>query len=53
MTFLPNLGGAVGPIVAAFVAALGIAFVLTPLVRRVVLRYEIADRFPVPGLPEA
>ena len=43
MTFITGLGSAVGPIVVVFLAALALAFVLTPLVRRVVLRYEIVD----------
>jgi UDP-GlcNAc:undecaprenyl-phosphate GlcNAc-1-phosphate transferase len=43
MTFITGLGGAVGAIVVVFLAALALAFGLTPLVRRVVLRYEIVD----------
>jgi UDP-GlcNAc:undecaprenyl-phosphate GlcNAc-1-phosphate transferase len=44
MTFIPNVGDFVGPIVVTFIAATILALVLTPLVRRVVLRYEIVDR---------
>ena len=44
MTFIPQLGGAIGPIVVAFVAAALIALLLTPVVRAVVLRYKIVDR---------
>jgi UDP-GlcNAc:undecaprenyl-phosphate GlcNAc-1-phosphate transferase len=44
MTFIPQLGGAVGPIVVAFLAAALIALLLTPVVRVVVLRYKIVDR---------
>ena len=44
MTFIPDIGDYLGPILVAFVAAAVLALVLTPLVRRVVLRYEIVDR---------
>ncbi len=44
MTFIPELGRAVGPIVVVFVLATVIALLLTPLIRRVVLRYKIVDR---------
>jgi UDP-GlcNAc:undecaprenyl-phosphate GlcNAc-1-phosphate transferase len=44
MTFIPNVGDFVGPIVVTFIVAAILALVLTPLVRRVVLRYEIVDR---------
>ena len=44
MTFIPTLGDALGPIVLAFVAAAWLALALTPLVRRVVVRYEMVDR---------
>ena len=44
MTFISGIGSAVGPIVVVFVLAALIALGLTPLVRRVVLRYEIVDR---------
>ena len=40
----PDVGSAVGPIVVVFVAAALLALVLTPLVRRIVIRYEIVDR---------
>jgi UDP-GlcNAc:undecaprenyl-phosphate GlcNAc-1-phosphate transferase len=44
MTFISNVGDFVGPIVVVFVLAALIAWAVTPLVRRVVLRYEIVDR---------
>ncbi len=44
MTLIADVGGAVGSIVVAFIAAALLSLVLTPLVRRVVLRYEIVDR---------
>ena len=44
MTLIEEVGASVGPIVAVFVAAALLAFILTPLVRRVVLRYRIVDR---------
>jgi UDP-GlcNAc:undecaprenyl-phosphate GlcNAc-1-phosphate transferase len=44
LRFIEEVGNSVGPIVAVFVAAALLAFVLTPLVRRVVLRYRIVDR---------
>jgi UDP-GlcNAc:undecaprenyl-phosphate/decaprenyl-phosphate GlcNAc-1-phosphate transferase len=44
MTFIPTVGDAVGPIVVVFILAGLIALGLTPLVRRIVLRYEIVDR---------
>ncbi len=44
MTLIADVGGAVGSIVAAFIAAALLSLILTPLVRRVVLRYEIVDR---------
>jgi UDP-GlcNAc:undecaprenyl-phosphate GlcNAc-1-phosphate transferase len=44
MNFIPDIGDAIGPIVVAFAVAMAIALLLTPVVRRVVLRYEIVDR---------
>jgi UDP-GlcNAc:undecaprenyl-phosphate GlcNAc-1-phosphate transferase len=44
VTLIADVGGAVGSIVIAFVAAALLALVLTPLVRRLVLRYKIVDR---------
>jgi UDP-GlcNAc:undecaprenyl-phosphate GlcNAc-1-phosphate transferase len=44
MTFIAQLGDAIGPIVVAFVAAALIALLLTPVVRTIVLRYKIVDR---------
>ncbi|MEP6639337.1 MAG: MraY family glycosyltransferase [Chloroflexota bacterium] len=44
MSFIPNIGGAVGPIVVVFLSAGFLAVALTPLVRSIVMRYEIVDR---------
>jgi UDP-GlcNAc:undecaprenyl-phosphate GlcNAc-1-phosphate transferase len=44
MTLISNVGDFVGPIVVVFILAALIALAVTPLVRRVVLRYEIVDR---------
>ncbi len=44
MTFIEEVGASIGPIVAVFAAAALLAAILTPLVRRVVLRYRIVDR---------
>ena len=44
MTFISGVGNAIGPIVFVFLVAALLALGLTPLVRRVVLRYEIVDR---------
>jgi UDP-GlcNAc:undecaprenyl-phosphate/decaprenyl-phosphate GlcNAc-1-phosphate transferase len=44
MTFIRGVGGAVGPIIVVFVVAALLALVLTPIVRRVVLRNGIVDR---------
>ncbi len=44
MTLIALAGGAVGAIIVAFVGAALLSLVLTPLVRRVVLRYQIVDR---------
>jgi UDP-GlcNAc:undecaprenyl-phosphate GlcNAc-1-phosphate transferase len=44
VTLIADVGAAVGSIVVAFIAAALLSLVLTPLVRRVVLRYEIVDR---------
>src|SRR6478609_6716941 len=44
MTFIPEIGDYLGPILFTFLAAAILALALTPLVRRVVLRYEIVDR---------
>jgi UDP-GlcNAc:undecaprenyl-phosphate GlcNAc-1-phosphate transferase len=43
MRFVSDLGGVVPPIVAAFVTAAVVAFALTPLVRRLVIRHGIVD----------
>ena len=44
MTFIPTAGSAIVPILVVFVAATVLALVLTPVVRRIVLRYEIVDQ---------
>jgi UDP-GlcNAc:undecaprenyl-phosphate GlcNAc-1-phosphate transferase len=44
VTFIEGVEGSVGPIVAVFIAAALLALVLTPLVRRVAIRYRIVDR---------
>ena len=43
MTFITGAADAIGPIVVVFIAAGLIALALTPLVRRIVLRYEVVD----------
>ena len=42
--FIEEVGDSVGPILAVFVLAALLALVLTPVVRRVVLRFRIVDR---------
>ena len=44
MIFISTAGSAIAPIVVVFLCAAALALVLTPVVRRVVLRYEIVDR---------
>ncbi len=44
MTFITNVGDVLGPIVVVFVLAALVALVVTPIVRVVMLRYEIVDR---------
>ena len=44
MTWIATLGSAIGPIVVAFLCAALLALVLTPMVRWVVLHYEIVDQ---------
>jgi UDP-GlcNAc:undecaprenyl-phosphate GlcNAc-1-phosphate transferase len=44
VTLIADVGGAVGSILVAFVGAALLSLVLTPVVRRVVLRYKIVDR---------
>jgi UDP-GlcNAc:undecaprenyl-phosphate GlcNAc-1-phosphate transferase len=44
VTFIEEVGASVGPIVVVFVLAALLAAILTPLVRRVVLRYRVVDR---------
>jgi UDP-GlcNAc:undecaprenyl-phosphate GlcNAc-1-phosphate transferase len=43
MTFLSDAGDALGPILVVFVAAAIIALVLTPVVSRIMLRFEVVD----------
>jgi UDP-GlcNAc:undecaprenyl-phosphate/decaprenyl-phosphate GlcNAc-1-phosphate transferase len=43
MSFISTAGSAVLPILVVFVAATLLAYVFTPVVRRIVLRYEIVD----------
>ena len=44
VTFIEDAGRAVGPIVVVFLGAALLAYLATPLVRRVVLHYGIVDR---------
>ena len=44
MTFITDAADAIGPIVVVFIAAALIALALTPVVRRIVMRYEIVDQ---------
>ena len=44
MNLIPTLGDALAPILVAFVAAALIALILTPVVRRLVVRYGMLDR---------
>ncbi len=44
MTFIAGVGPVLGLIIAIFLASAILALVLTPLVRRIVIRYEIVDR---------
>ncbi len=44
MTFTPTVGSAIAPIIVVFVLAGLLALVFTPVVRRIVIRYEIVDR---------
>ena len=44
MTFIEGADQSLGPIVAVFIVAALISLLMTPLVRRVVLRYDIVDR---------
>ncbi|MFL5649915.1 MAG: MraY family glycosyltransferase [Chloroflexota bacterium] len=43
MTFISGAADAIGPILVVFAAAALIALVLTPVVRTIVLRYEVLD----------
>ena len=47
MILIPGIGASLGLIVLLFVAAALLSFILTPLVRRLVLRYRIVD---TPGI---
>jgi len=44
VTFIAGIGSAIGPIVAVFVAAALASILITPRIRRIVLRYRIVDR---------
>ena len=44
MNFVSTAGSAVVPILIVFLAAAVLALVLTPIVRRIVIRYEIVDQ---------
>jgi len=44
MTFIARATDAIGPILVVFFVAFLIALALTPLVRRIVLRYEVVDK---------
>ncbi len=44
MTLIASVGSAVGPIVVVFLFAALLALAFTPLVRRVLIRYQILDR---------
>jgi UDP-GlcNAc:undecaprenyl-phosphate GlcNAc-1-phosphate transferase len=44
LTFIEGADQSLGPIIAVFVVAALISLLLTPLVRRVVVRYDIVDR---------
>ncbi len=44
MTFIEEVGASVGPILAVFVLAGLVTAILTPVIRRIVLRYRIVDR---------
>jgi UDP-GlcNAc:undecaprenyl-phosphate GlcNAc-1-phosphate transferase len=44
VTLIPGIGAALGPILVVFLAAAALTYVLTPRVRRIVLRYRIVDR---------
>ncbi|MEA2612008.1 MAG: UDP-GlcNAc:undecaprenyl-phosphate/decaprenyl-phosphate GlcNAc-phosphate transferase [Chloroflexota bacterium] len=44
MTFITDLGGALGPIVVVFLGAALLSLVLTPAVRSIVFRHEIVDQ---------
>ena len=44
MTFIEEVGSSVGPILVVFALAGLLAAILTPMIRRIVLRYRIVDR---------
>jgi UDP-GlcNAc:undecaprenyl-phosphate GlcNAc-1-phosphate transferase len=44
VTLIPGIGTAVGPIIAVFMAAALISFLLTPQLRRILVRHRIVDR---------
>jgi UDP-GlcNAc:undecaprenyl-phosphate GlcNAc-1-phosphate transferase len=44
VTLIEGVESSIGPIVVVFLAAAAVAFLLTPLVRRLVLRHDVVDR---------
>ena len=44
MTLIQGLGTALGPIVAVFIGAAILSFILTPQLRRILVRYRVVDR---------
>jgi UDP-GlcNAc:undecaprenyl-phosphate GlcNAc-1-phosphate transferase len=44
VTLISGVGGVIGPIVAVFLVAAFLTFVLTPQVRRIALRHRVVDR---------
>jgi UDP-GlcNAc:undecaprenyl-phosphate GlcNAc-1-phosphate transferase len=44
VTLISGIGGVIGPIVAVFLVAALLTYLLTPQVRRIALRYRIVDR---------
>jgi UDP-GlcNAc:undecaprenyl-phosphate GlcNAc-1-phosphate transferase len=44
VTFIRDVGASIGPIIIVFVAAALLSLLLTPLVRRVVVRHDVVDR---------
>jgi UDP-GlcNAc:undecaprenyl-phosphate GlcNAc-1-phosphate transferase len=44
VNWIPTIGTVIGPIVVVFMAAALVALLLTPVIRRIMIRYEIVDR---------